>query len=122
MFVYIIPFLLTIVGVIVYDIRQVQGIGKNALWFFLYLYLTLLIGLRYMVGGDTFFYHQYFNWLSLTDLFYFNFNDDYQPFFVQSMLIAKAIYPKFISYQLLHVLFINTILFWFIKKCYNERS
>lgn len=119
MILYIIPFLLTIVGAIVYDICQVQGNGKNALWVFLYLYLTLLIGLRYMVGGDTFFYHQYFNQLSLVDLFDFNFNDEYQPFFVQSMLIAKAIYPKFISYQLLHVLIINTILFWFIKKKSN---
>lgn len=119
MIVYIIPFLLTIVGAIVYDICQVKGSGKNALWFFLYLYLTLLIGLRYLVGGDTFFYYQYFNQLSLMDLFDFNFNDEYQPFFVQSILIAKAIYPKFVSYQLLHVLIINTILFWFIKKKSN---
>lgn len=119
MILYIIPFLFTIIGAIVYDIFQGKGIGKTALWIFLYVYLTLLIGLRYMVGGDTFFYYQYFDELSLADLFDLNFNDEYQPFFIQSMLIAKAIYPKFISYQLLHILFINTVLFWFIKKNSN---
>lgn len=116
MTVYLIPFLITLFGSIKYDISKAKGGGKKFLWAFLYVYLTLLIGLRYMVGGDTFFYHVYFDQLSLDNLFSLGANDDYQPFFVQSMLLAKAVYPKFVSFQILHVVIINSILFWYIKQ------
>lgn len=116
MIVYVIPFLLTIFGSIKYDIFNGSKSGKQILWMILYIYLTLLIGLRYMVGGDTYFYTLFFNSLPLEKLFDFKPVDDYQPFFVQTILIAKAIYPEFVSYQLLHVFIINTALFYFIKK------
>lgn len=116
MIVYIIPFLLAIFGSIKYDIFRGSKSGRQFLFIFLYIYLTLLIGFRYMVGGDTYFYTIYFNYLNFDRFLDFSNEDGYQPLFVHSMLLAKYIYPKFVSYQFLHVILINTTLFWFIKK------
>lgn len=89
---------------------------KLSMVFYIYIYLTLLIGLRYMVGGDTFYYHEYFNQLSNLNIFDYSSDETYQPFFIWSIKIAKSIYPNFVTYQIIHVLIINSILFWFIGK------
>ena len=113
---YLIPFILTIFGTVVYDISKVHNNLKNVLWYFLYFYLTLLIGLRYMVGGDSYFYMQYFNNLSSSSMFDISWDAEYQPLFSIFTAVAKSIYPSFTSFQILHSLIINTILFLFISK------
>ena len=114
--VYILPFILSLLGIIIYDIGKYKFISKNYLWGIIYIYLTLLIGLRYYVGGDTFYYHEYFRRLVDFNFFDFESTESYQPFFLIFMKIAKSIYNDFVIFQILHVLIINSVLFWFIRK------
>lgn len=117
MFVYIIPFIVTFFAAIVYDICKYQdNNGKFLIWIGLYIYLTLFIGLRYMVGGDSYFYMLYFNEMSSGSLFDISWDGEYQPLFTFLTNLAKSIYPSFTSFQILHVFIINTCLFYFIAK------
>jgi len=117
MIVYIIPFIVTFFAALVYDICNYHDKnGKFLIWSGLYIYLTLLIGLRYMVGGDSYFYMLYFNNVTPGSLFDISWDSEYQPLFTFLTNLAKRIYPSFISFQLLHAFIINTCLFYFIAK------
>lgn len=116
MIVYIIPFLVTIIGSIKYDVCKENDVYKYFLWFGLYIYLVLLIGLRYMVGGDSYFYMLFFNNLSTSDIFNVSWDAEYQPLFFIFSAIAKFVYPSFTSFQILHSIVINSVLFFFISK------
>lgn len=116
MFVYLIPFIVTIFGAIKYDICKENDADKHFLWYGLYLYLLLLIGLRYMVGGDSYFYWLYFNDFSPSGMFDMSSDADYQPFFALMISFSKTVYPSFTSFQLLHSFIINTCLFYFVTK------
>lgn len=69
--IYLIPLFLIVIGYIFFD-----RIGRNkkskVLWGMIYVTLVTIIGLRYKVGGDTYNYMNYFNWVS--DL------QDWEPF------------------------------------------
>ena len=110
------PFILSIFGVVVYDVYNYKNVSKNYLWVLIFIYTSLLIGLRYYVGGDTFYYHEFFRRLVDYSLFDFESAEGYQPFFLIFLKIAKFIYSDFVIFQILHILFINIILFWFIKN------
>lgn len=116
MVVYAIPFLLSFFASIRYDIYSCKDVGKFLIWFSLYIYLILIIGFRYMVGGDSYFYMIYFNELSTDDIFNFSFDETYQPFFGLFTKITKLIYPSFISFQVVHAILLNTVLFFFLSK------
>lgn len=116
MIVYIIPFLVTIIGSIKYDVCKENDVYKYFLWYGLYIYLVLLIGLRYMVGGDSYFYMIYFNNLPTTNMFDISWDSEYQPLFSLFAAIAKSIYPSFTSFQILHSIIVNSVLFIFISK------
>lgn len=116
MILYIIPFLVTFFAAIVFDVCKYQDNGKHFIWIGLYIYLLSLIGFRYMVGGDSFSYSQYFNNLSINELENISWDGDYQPFFVFFISLSKIIYPSFTTFQILHAIVINTCLFYFIAK------
>jgi len=116
MILYIIPFIIAIYGTIKYDVCQEKDNGKTLLFVCLYFYLVLLIGLRYMVGGDSYFYMIYFNNLPTTNMFDISWDSEYQPLFSLFTAIAKSIYPSFTSFQILHSLIVNSVLFIFISK------
>jgi len=116
MIVYLIPFFITIFGAIKYDICKENDADKYLLWYSLYVYLFLLIGLRYMVGGDSYFYMLYFNDFTPKGMFDMSSEADYQPLFALLTSFSKIIYPSFTSFQLLHSFIINTCLFYFIAK------
>lgn len=120
MILYVLPFLATFFGFIKYEVFQIKDVGKSVLFWLVYIYLTLLIGLRYMVGGDSYFYMIYFDNISLNyiDL---SWEADYQPLFYLLNYLAKLIYPSFTSFQIIHSLIINTVLFYFINKNTNNR-
>ena len=59
--IYLLPLFLIIIGFKVYDRPYFQKNGI-ALWFFVFISLVLIIGLRYKVGGDTYNYMNYFAW------------------------------------------------------------
>ncbi|WP_420846892.1 EpsG family protein [Mucilaginibacter straminoryzae] len=82
----------------------------------LYFYLVLLIGLRYMVGGDSYFYKLYFDSIPTSNAINISWDAEYQPFFSLFAYITKIIYPSFTSFQIFHSIIINTVLFCFIIK------
>lgn len=59
--IYFLPLFLMIIGFKVYDRPYTQKNGTT-LWFFVFILLVLIIGLRYKVGGDTYNYMTYFAW------------------------------------------------------------
>lgn len=91
-------------------------------WYvFEFVLLTTLMALRYRVGGDTqayyeFFYKDYIN-LSLNDFFSIKWSNElYQPLWILLNLVSKSIYNDFTVVQIIHALFVNAVIFWFIWK------
>lgn len=84
--------------------------------FIILFYITLLIGLRYLVGGDSYFYQIYFESINNNDVYMGIFNDQYPLIFSLLTRIIYDIYNNFIFFQLIHVLIINIFLFNFIVR------
>ncbi len=114
---YLIPVLISILCAIQYDINGRKGIGKQLWFIFLYIYLTLLVGLRYHVGGDSLVYEKVFDVIT-NDLstWHFTFVDIYQPGFTFLYALSRSISPEFYCFQIIHALILNTLLFLFISK------
>lgn len=91
-----------------------------------FLVFVLLAGLRNKVGGDSFTYQYVFEDYikTFSDISYFwdlftNENVTWEPFFIFSLSVVKSIGADFWFFQLLHGLFINVVIFSFIKKYTN---
>lgn len=111
---YLIPIILTLLSSIIFDINNKKN-GKY-IWWILYIYLTLLIGLRFEVGGDTINYMGYYEWQKDLDDFSFDYGGMLQPGYNFICAVAKSISPKFYVFQIIHVIIVNTLLFIFIDK------
>lgn len=111
---YSIPIFITFISIFVFDIKN----GKNGriVWYFLYIYLTLLIGLRFEVGGDTINYMGYYQWQDDLDNFSFTYGGLLQPGYNFLCAISKSISPDFYIFQIIHAIIINTLLFIFIVR------
>lgn len=119
MFVYIVPIFLVLFGAAHYDLRGRKGMGRTILYTFLFVYLILLIGLRYEVGGDTINYMGYYVWLDDLSKWKFTLADDrfgFQPLFLLLCAIGKSISPDFYVFQFIHIVLFNTLFFLFIFK------
>lgn len=116
MVLYFIPCIIAFLSSIQYDVGRRENSRKYIIWWGLYIYLLLLIGLRYMVGGDSYFYMLYFNEADPSSLFDLSWDSEYQPLFTFLVSLSKIVYPDFVSFQLLHAFIINTSLFYFISK------
>ena len=87
-------------------------------YWFLCIFLIFIAGLRYMNGGDTHNYYSFFlesrDLESLTER---HFSDSrYQPGFILLVAFCKSLGNSFVVQQIVEALFINIILFKFIKK------
>lgn len=116
MFLYLLPCFISFCAAVQYDLGGHRDVGRNFIWFGLYIYLILFIGLRYMVGGDSYFYMLYFKESQPLGFFDLSWDNEYQPLFTFLVSFAKTIYPNFTIFQLLHAFIINTSLFYFISK------
>lgn len=117
--VYLFPILFTLLFALYFDIQGAKR-GKCLSWYFLFLYLSLLIGLRYMVGGDTYAYMDYFSDLNIYDGDLWN-NSGFQPLFILLNVVSKWMYSDFVSFQILHSILLNIVLFHFFAKYTNFR-
>lgn len=104
-----------------YDSKKIAfGVhNKAGLWYLsFFLFFFLIAGLRYNIGGDTVGYAYNFSHYSklynLTTLEYKYW--DYQPGWVFLMSFFRTITRSFILFQLCHALFINIVIFNFIKR------
>ncbi len=116
MLLYIIPFVLTILSSIKYDINRKNDIWEKYGLLFLFVYLILLIGLRYKVGGDTINYMGDYDWRVPLSQYKLSFNDKFQPGYIILCSLGKSISPDFYVFQLIHSALLNTLLFLFIKN------
>lgn len=100
--------LLLLWGVVFYDIR-----GKESKWYlaFIFIYLTLFIGLRFKVGGDTYNYLSFFyNCPTIKDWSIVN-TALFEPGFSLFCSIIKTFTENEYIFQIIHVLIINFLLF-----------
>lgn len=98
-----------------------KSTSKKKYWYAIEcICLILLSGLRYHVGGDSLAYEEDFEsgtYPKLTELYRFDFkNSEYQPLWYLLVAIVKSIANDFILLQIVHSLFINIVVFWFIRR------
>lgn len=112
---YSIVILLVIAGFISVDNKKTQrnkGFWITLIW----LFLTLLIGLRFQVGGDTLNYMSDYYWRKGLANWEFDLTDKYQPGYTLLCSIAKSFSSEFYVFQLIHASIVNTLLFIFINR------
>lgn len=117
---YLIPLVVVIGGIIQYDFGGHKKYRK-IVWYFLFVYIVLLIGLRYRVGIDTLNYMLSYDEIPTISSFKMSdFTLGYQPFYLLLCVMARSISSEFFVFQLLHALILNLCVFSFIKK-YSEK-
>ena len=113
---YIIPLILTVLASIHYDWSSHKA-GKLFIWFFLYIYMVLLMGLRYKVGGDTLNYMDWHYYApSLSEWKLFDVSNPYEPGFTLLGSFSRSISKEFWVFELIHAFILNTCIFYFIAK------
>lgn len=82
------------------------------------VFLIVIAGLRYRIGGDTIFYEREFDKIpSLANLGSFHLDSiRWAPGFTLFMMLCKSISTDFTVFQFFHATIINSIIFWFIYK------
>lgn len=114
MLIYIVPFILSIFGIYYCDIHKRHSILLKV---FLFIYLVIVLGLRYKVGGDTINYMGYYEGYPSLNEWELTFYDSYsfQPLFSFIFSLSKTISKNFAFFQFLHAILFTSILYYFIK-------
>ncbi len=115
MFVYIVPIFILLAGIVQYDLFGAKR-GQKVVIGILFIYLTLMIGLRYAVGSDTLNYMGDYQWRVPLSEWTPNLLDRFQPGYVFLCALGKSISPEFYVFQLIHVILLNLLLFTFIYR------
>lgn len=113
---YILILSLTFLGCITYDTNNTHKHGRRALKLLIFISLTLLIGLRYKVGGDSIAYEMIFEDAHALTTWRYTWMHIYQPGFTFIEAIAKSIFTQFYVFQIIHAFIVNLALFIFINK------
>ena len=115
MLLYLIPIFIFLIGVLICDVGKETKYSLS-LMLISFLYMTLLIGLRFEVGGDTLNYMgDYGCRVPLSD-WEPTFIDKFQPGYVFLCSLAKSISPEFYVFQILHVFLLNLLIFIFVYR------
>lgn len=100
-----------------------NGAGKTIKrkWYiFEWFCLVAVAGLRYKTGGDSLAYQLGFDsgvYPTFTQLSQFEFlTAEYQPLWYLLVSFLKSIWDSFTLLQIVHALFVNTIVFWFVRR------
>lgn len=113
---YLIPLIICFIAAITYDCNKNIHLFKKFTWFFLFIYLILLVGLRFEVGGDTINYMAFYTSQKTIDSWSPNFADRFQPAYSLLCALTKTYSKDFVFFQFVHVIIVTCVLFWFIKK------
>lgn len=95
----------------------------NLPYYLILLFIILIAGLRFRVGGDTIGYFDKFHEIpTLNKLSKFDFSiAEYNPSWYIFNALLKSISDSFYVFQLGHAILINVIIFWFFRKySYNK--
>lgn len=112
---YLFPLVICLFSAAYYDFQQKKG-HQGLVWSIIFMYLTILIGIRYEVGGDTYNYMTYYVDYPKLENLEISPTDLFQPFFAFLFSLARTISKEFYVFQLIHVFIFNTMLFLFIVK------
>ena len=119
--VYFIVLLIMLISVYRFDYQN-QRKGKWTWYYLIMIMLVCIAGFRYNMGVDTIRYHRWFDAyvVPVNDLDVSSFSDlRYQPLFIMFCSLCKTITSDFWFFQLMHALFVNSIIFYFLKKYTN---
>lgn len=100
-----------------YDIKKRKQ-GFSFHYYALLIYVICVVGFSYRLGMDSTGYATYFERMD-TDLFYVLHHIDeyrYEPLYVIIECIAKNIWDDFACLQLIVAIFVNGVIFWFLRK------
>lgn len=119
--VYLILSILLLILIISYDLNIAKS-GRNFWYWIVFICFAAISGLRYKVGGDSFEYFRSFNneipILSKLNVIHFQ-TIRYEPFWIILNSTCKTIIDDFVFFQIVHAIFINLVIFKFIKKNTN---
>lgn len=119
--VYFIVLLFMLISVYRYDYRN-QKKSKWAWYCLIMIMLVCIAGFRYNLGIDTLRYEKWFESyvVPVNELDVTSFSDlRYQPLFIIFCSLCKTLSSEFWFFQLMHALFVNSIVFYFFKKYTN---
>lgn len=112
---YLIPLIICLSGSIEYDINE-KKLKSSFWWYFLFSYMTLFMGLRYGVGGDTINYMGDYEYIPDLRNYTFISLNRFDPGFNFLMSAGKSISDEFIGFQFLHILILNTLIFYILNQ------
>lgn len=122
MFIYILIFLLMLFGFFHYDVRN-KTLGKEFYYSLIFISLTLMLGFRYRVGGDSLAYEGAYPAMpTFSDIFKYGLYGlnaklkAYQPLWIILIAFCKSIGKEYYIFQLVHAFIVNLLLFIFLKK------
>ena len=115
--VYIFIFIFLLIQSILLDFYKLK-VSKKWIWIFNLILFVSLVGFRYKLGGDTFNYMNDFENFPTLDKIGFSdlFGLKYSPLWVLLFSLVKTIFTDFLFFQILHAVFVNGIIFWFISR------
>lgn len=108
---------------ILFDFNVSKRQFDKLYWFYLLVFI-LIAGLRWKVGGDSLSYERSFeNEIPNLNEISFEFISTFQwePLFVLLVSLCKTIVNEFWFFQFVHAVFVNIILFVFIKKYASKK-
>lgn len=111
-----------IIGSFLFDFSKRYTKYSFPYYFFCISVLILVAGLRYRVGSDTLIYQNFFETvppISRLNYIYIFFNNNFEPGWIVFNSLIKSFGLNFYSLQLLHAIFLNSvigILIWKVTK------
>lgn len=115
---YVVPFILLVISMVLFEILYPNKSASRFFFVSFVIYFSILMALRYRVGGDTLAYMSSYSRiptldkLELQDLLY-TISD---PFYVLLCSISKTIHPSFYVFQIIHSVILNVSLSVFLMR------
>lgn len=116
---YIIVLIMMLSAMLLYDYANIHK-GRLFVYYLIYIAFILLAGLRYKLGGDSFYYMEFWEtYPSLSELWHYGFSDlseGFQPLWYLLSAICRSISSDFVVFQIVHALIVNSVFAWFFWK------
>ena len=115
--VYVFVLIISLYGLFKYDLIGLCR-GRKAFFIFEYIVLIVVVGLRNKIGGDNFYYLEYWQtYPKMIDIYTFDFkNAEFQPLWYVFNAFIKSIFDNYVCFQIVHAVLINWIVSNFIWK------
>ena len=82
----------------------------------LILPIILIAGLRYRIGGDTYFYMKWYEFMPTLDRVAFYDIVKFQPFWIISVASFKSLQLSYFHFQFFHAVVLNLSYVWLLRK------